>query len=105
MPSYTLSATRRQRLANALRVRVQAARPGPARVAATLKLRGRVVRLSRTLDLPAARSVTVTLRPRGAALRSLRRAVRERAIAGTVSIRPFDGSAAATAPVTLRREG
>ena len=63
------------------------------------------MRLSRTLDLPAARSVTVTLRPRGAALRSLRRAVRERAIAGVVTVRPFDGPTAATAPVTLRREG
>lgn len=74
---------------------------GRTKVTATFKVRGRTVRLSRTVTLKDDAARTVTLRATGARLRTLRRAAARGSLRATITVRDAKGVVAtATARVS-----
>jgi hypothetical protein len=101
-PTFDLVAAGKQRLRRGAKVQVRGVRAGKARVTVAFKVRGRTVKLARTVTLTPYTARTVTLRPRGPKLRSLRRAVARGPVKATITVRPSGGGSPVTAKTVVR---
>jgi hypothetical protein len=73
---------------------------GRTQVTAAFKVRGRTLRIARTITLRRGVERTVTLRAHGAKLRTLRRAAERGVLDAVITVRNADGTATATTRVT-----
>jgi hypothetical protein len=72
------------------------------RVTAAFKVRGQMIRVTRTVKLVAGAQRTLTLRPTGAKLRSLKRALKGGALNAEINVRTLNGKPPVTAKTVVR---
>jgi hypothetical protein len=101
VPPFTIAAAKRQSLRDGLKADVGASCVRRARVTATFKVRGRTVRVARTVKLGAGAARTLTLRPTGAKLRSLKRALKRGPLDAEITVRTVSGKSPVTAKTVV----
>jgi hypothetical protein len=84
-------------------ITVRVSGEGRSRIAATFKVRGRTIRVARTLSLTRDIARTLTLRPSGATLRSLRRAAISGRLRAEITLRTAAGAVVAQTATIIRR--
>ncbi len=101
-PAFTVTAAKRQTLRKGIKVDVGGPAGGSARVTVAFKVRGRPVRVTRTVKLKPFTARTVTLRPGGATRRSLERALRRGPLTAAITVRTLDGRNPVTVKTIVR---
>ena len=81
---------------------MRALRAGRARVTVAFKVRGRTVKVARTVKLAAYTARSVTIHPTGAKLRSLKRALKRGPVDAEITVRTFSGKTPVTAKTVVR---
>ena len=102
-PAFDLTAAVKQRLKNGIQLSVLGAAQQTARVTVAIKLRGKTVKLTRTVRLAALQQRAITIRPAGANLRRLRSALAKKSLPAQITVSTADGKSPVTVKTTLTR--
>ena len=99
---FTVTAAKQQSLRKGIKLSVRGSCNRKARVTATFKVRGRTIKVARTVNVDVTAARTLTLRPTGAKLRSLRRAAKRGKLTAQITVRSPDGGNTVTAKTVVR---
>jgi hypothetical protein len=102
VPPFTLTTPKQQSLRKGIKVGVRGSCTRRGRVTAAFKVRGQMIRVTRTVKLVAGAQRTLTLRPTGAKLRSLKRALKGGALNAEINVRTLNGKPPVTAKTVVR---
>ncbi len=102
-PAFDLTTSAKQRLKNGIKLSVLGAARQTARVTVAVRLRGKTVKLVRTVRLVALEQRSITIHPAGANLRALRRALANKRLPARITVSTSDGNSPVTVKTTLSR--
>ena len=100
-PAFDVTTAAKQRLKNGIQLSVLSAAQQTARVTVAIKLRGKTVKLSRTVRLAGLQQRAITIRPAGANLRRLRSAPAKKSLPAQITVSTADGKSPVTVKTTL----